>query len=155
MKINRANVEQYRVISELYHDLINEIGQKTKTKQKLPKISDSLELCKKLLEDESYIVFLAEEDNQIIGFISLCPSRSLYAGGEFGIIQEFFVRPSYRSKKVGTQLLAAVSNFSRIMKWKRVEVATPPIPQFARSYMFYQSHGFVDCEGRKMKLLIK
>lgn len=155
MEIKNAKVEDYQVITELYEDLIKEICEKTSTPLNLPSQDYSSELCRHYLESGIYTVFIAKVEKQIIGFISLCPSHSLYAGGEFGIIQEFFVRPKYRSNNIGSKLLASVIEFGKKKGWKRIEVATPPVPQFDKSFMFYKNNGFVDGEGRKMKLIIQ
>lgn len=154
MKIKRATVENYRDITELYEELMKEIYEKTDTPLHLPPHEQSLELCKQYLESGTYIVFIAEIDAQIVGFISLCPSYSLYAGGEFGIIQELFVRSAYRSNKLGSKLLMKAKEYGKQAGWKRIEVATPPLPQFDQSFMFYENNGFSDGKGRKMRLII-
>ncbi|MDL4842349.1 GNAT family N-acetyltransferase [Aquibacillus rhizosphaerae] len=155
MIIKRAKVENYRAITELFEELIKEISEKTSKPSKLPPISQTLELCKYYLESETYIVFVAEVDDQIVGFLSLCSSYSLYAGGEFGVIQEFFVSPAHRSKKIGSKLLVEAIQSGEKFGWKRIEVATPPLPQFNQSFMFYRNNSFEDGEGRKMKFIIE
>ncbi|MFC4323078.1 GNAT family N-acetyltransferase [Litchfieldia salsa] len=154
VEIKSAKVENYRIITELYEELIKEICEKTNTELNLPAKSQSLELCKQYLESETYKFFVAEIETEIVGFISVCSSYSLYAGGEFGVIQEFFVRPSYRSLKIGSMLLAKANEYGKQVGWKRLEVATPPLPQFDKSFVFYKNNGFIDGEGRKMKLEI-
>lgn len=154
MEMKRATVENYRDITELYEELMKEIYEKTNTPLNLPPHSQSLDLCKQYLERGIYIVFILEIDKQIVGFISLCPSHSLYAGGEFGIIQELFVRSAYRSNKLGSKLLTKAKEYGKQERWKRIEVATPPLPQFDQSFMFYENNGFRDGNGRKMRLIL-
>jgi hypothetical protein len=36
--------------------------------------------------------------------------------------------------------------------WRRLEVTTPPLPQFDRTLAFYQRQGFSISGGRKLKL---
>ncbi|MBP3951862.1 GNAT family N-acetyltransferase [Bacillus suaedae] len=153
VEIKRAEVENYQVITELYEELIKEICIKTNVVPHLPCKSQSLELCKDYLENEAIKVFVAEMEMEIVGFISLCSSYSLYAGGKFGIIQEFFVCPSYRSNKIGSKLLNEANKYAKQEGWKRLEVATPPLPQFDKSFLFYKNNGFVDGGGRKMKFM--
>ncbi|TXC92852.1 GNAT family N-acetyltransferase [Metabacillus litoralis] len=154
MKIKRALVDDYQVITELFEELMKEICEKTNRKLSIPDHYYSLEICKNYLEKDTYIVFLAEEKNHFIGFISLCISHSLYAGGEFGIIQEFYVLPEYRSNGIGSKLLAKAIQYGKTMEWKRIEVATPPLPQFSKSFIFYKNNGFIDGEGRKLKCYV-
>lgn len=154
LKIKSAKVENYQVTTELYEELIKEICNKTNVEPKLPPESQSLELCKHYLESEAIKIFVAEMEKEIVGFISLCSSCSLYAGGKFGIIQEFFVQPRYRSNKIGSKLLSEANKYAKQEGWKRLEVATPPLPQFDKSFLFYKNNGFTDGGGRKMKLII-
>ena len=93
----------------------------------------------------------AFDEERIVGFGALCESHSLYAEGSFGIIQEFYVMPEYRSKGVGRTLINEIVEFSKGKGWKRLELCTPPIPEFNRTVDFYKSNGFEITGGYKMK----
>jgi hypothetical protein len=41
---------------------------------------------------------------------------------------------------------------SRSKGWRRLEVTTPPLPQFDGTMAFYQREGFSIAGGRKLKL---
>lgn len=155
LEIKIATVKECKEITELFESLIIEICEKTNTLPNLPPTSQSFQLCENLLKNETYKVFTAVTNNQIVGFLSLCSSYALYAGGEFGIIQEFFVSPAFRSNKVGSKLLHKANEYGRNIGWKRLEVTTPPLPQFDKSFIFYKNNGFEDSEGRRMKLIIE
>ena len=155
MDIKIATVKERKEITELYESLIREICEKTNTLPNLPPTAQSLQLCEELLTNETYKVFIAVTDNQIVGFLSLCSSYALYAGGAYGIIQEFFVSPAFRSNKVGAKLLNKAHEYGKNIGWKRLEVTTPPLPQFDKSFIFYQTNGFKDSEGKRLKLIIE
>jgi GNAT superfamily N-acetyltransferase len=72
--------------------------------------------------------------------------------GTFGIIPELYVRPAFRSRKLGTMLVAEAKQVARSKGWTRLEVTTPPLPQFDRTLAFYERQGFSISGGRKMKL---
>jgi len=38
--------------------------------------------------------------------------------------------------------------------WKRLEVTTPPLPQFDNTLAFYEREGFAITGGRKLKLAL-
>lgn len=105
------------------------------------------------LQQEKYFVFIARAaDGGGIGFVALYESYALYAEGAFGSIPEFYVRPSYRKQRVGYELLSAAKSFAHSRGWKRLEVTTPPLPEFDRTLAFYEREGFAISGGRKLKI---
>lgn len=86
-----------------------------------------------------------------LGFVAVYESYALYAEGSFGTISELFVRSAHRSDGVGAALVAEVRRFAAVRRWTRLEVTTPPLPQFDRTLAFYSKQGFVISGGRKMK----
>ncbi|MDE2623553.1 MAG: GNAT family N-acetyltransferase [Betaproteobacteria bacterium] len=100
-----------------------------------------------------YIVFVARDgEERIVGVLTLSESCALYAGGFIGIIPEFYVVPERRCQGVGSLLAAAARSYARSKGWQRLEVTTPPLPQFARTLSFYEHQGFSVAGGRKLKL---
>ncbi len=101
-------------------------------------------------------VWLAREPahDGVIGFVAAYEGHALYAEGPFGVISELFVRPAYRSQRVGEALVRAVRTFGVQRGWTRIEVMTPPLPQFDRTVEFYGKQGFVVTGGRKMKVAL-
>ena len=142
-------------IEVLFNELIYEIIEETTGDPALFQISDTKEIFKQGLHQGMLSVFKAvNENHQIIGFISLCESYSLYADGKFGIIQELYVLNEYRSQNIGKELLNIAIKFGQEKEWKRLEVCTPSIPEFERTLSFYQNNGFEITGGKKLKILI-
>lgn len=103
------------------------------------------------LMDGTYTVLLARDGEATLGFLALTESRALYAEGTFGTIPELYVRPAFRSRKVGALLVGEAKRLARSRGWTRLEVTTPPLPQFERTFAFYEREGFGISGGRKMK----
>ena len=146
-------IENYQAeeIAKLAVCLTNEIIERTGTKHFDVDVPLAIELCKNYVSNGLYSVIAAFDAGNIVGFGALCESHSLYAEGTFGIIQEFYVMPEYRSKEVGKGLIQEIIKFAKTNKWKRLELCTPPIPEFDRTVEFYQSNGFEITGGYKMK----
>lgn len=110
-------------------------------------------LAREWIEGDKYVAYVALDaaSDAAIGVATLCESRSLYAQGIFGIIQEFYVATQWRSQEVGAHLVEACVAHGRAAGWKRLELATPPLPEFARTVSFYKDNGFEPTGGRKMK----
>jgi GNAT superfamily N-acetyltransferase len=100
---------------------------------------------------EKYFVFAARDDGgTVVGFIALYESYALYAEGAFGTIPELYVRPAYRTHQLGLRLVAQAKAFGLSLGWTRLEVTTPPLPQFDRTLAFYEREGFAISGGRKL-----
>lgn len=152
IQIIKCSLDDYELIDDLFKKLINEIIVKTTGDSNLFRITDTREIYKQGLQQGLYSVFKAiDEKQQVIGFISICESFSLYADGRFGIIQELYVLEEYRSMSAGEKLLTFAINYGEEKGWKRLEVCTPPLPEFERSLGFYQKNGFVITGGKKLK----
>jgi len=104
---------------------------------------------------EKYFVFVARgTTEEPIGFIALYESYALYAEGAFGTIPELYVRPEHRSNELGQQLISHAKAFGALRGWRRLEVTTPPLPQFDKTLAFYEREGFSIAGGRKLKLAL-
>jgi GNAT superfamily N-acetyltransferase len=153
--IQKAIAEDAQDIAEMVGELLNEIMTASGVPAFHFNLQETIARIADYISREKYFVFVARSDNAgAIGFIALCESYALYAEGAFGIIPEFYVRPAHRSQNVGSRLLAQAKSLSQSRNWKRLEVTTPPLPQFEKSLLFYQREGFAIAGGRKLRLLL-
>lgn len=153
--IHRANIDDSPAIAamvgELLHEIMNTIGVQAFNFS----LDETLARLKDFIAREKYFVFFAQaEDAGLVGFITLYEGHALYAEGAFGTIPELFVRPAFRSCGVGLGLLEEAKTFGHSRGWKRLEVTTPPLPQFDKTLAFYQREGFAITGGRKLKSLL-
>jgi GNAT superfamily N-acetyltransferase len=118
-------------------------------------LDEATVLLRELLGQGKYSVLVARtESGEIAGFVSMYESFALYAQGAFGTIAEFYVRPEFRSQGLGRCLSERAKEFGRARGWRRLEVTTPPLPQFGRTVGFYEREGFSVTGGRKLKFLM-
>jgi GNAT superfamily N-acetyltransferase len=152
--VRRARVEEAPEVAGMVGELLTEIMTATG----IPAFNfDPYEATRRLtdfLNEGKYFVFVAFEGESAVGFVTLYESYALYAGGAFGTIPELYVRPPYRSRHVGAQLLASVKAFGHARGWPRLEVTTPPLPQFEQTLAFYEREGFTITGGRKLKVAL-
>ena len=154
IQIRKCTLNDYEIIDNLFRRLINEIIIKTTGDQSLFSLTDTRRAFNQGMEQGIYSVFVAIIGGQTVGFISMCESFSLYADGRFGIIQELYVLEDYRSMNVGGELLKFAISYGQEKDWKRLEVCTPPIPEFERTLGFYKKNGFSITGGKKLKIMI-
>jgi len=151
MKYELIKIDRAEDIAKLAVCLTNEIIERTGTKHFDVDVPLAVDLCTEYISNGLYFVIGAFDEDRVIGFGALCESHSLYAEGSFGIVQEFYVMPEYRSKGVGKTLISEIVEFAKNKGWKRLELCTPPVPEFKRTVDFYKSNGFEITGGYKMK----
>jgi GNAT superfamily N-acetyltransferase len=152
MIIRRATVQDAPQVAEMVGELLAEIMDTVGVQAFNFDLPATIRRLIELLDQEKYFVFVAWDKNTPIGFIALYESYALYAEGAFGTIPELYVRSPYRSKQLGFQFLSQAKAFGRSRNWARLEVTTPPLPQFDKTLAFYEREGFSITGGRKLKV---
>ena len=155
IKIHRATVAEAEEIAQMVGELLAEIMNTIGVQAFNFSVDDTTARLKDFIDCEKYGVFVAyDPDHRAIGFVTLCESYALYAEGAFGTVPELYVRPEHRSKDVGLRLISTAKSYGVARGWKRLEVTTPPLPQFDKTLAFYEREGFTITGGRKLKLLL-
>ncbi len=139
INIREAVVEDSETISRLTRELFAELGH-------IPPIADreqSAAFCRDILGKDEYAVFLSlDRQGVVTGLLTMSEGISIYAGGRFGVIREFYVAPEMRSKGIGKALLESAKRYCKSREWKRIEVTPPSKEAHFRTYRFYAREGF-------------
>jgi len=139
------------MVGALLEEIMNAIGVQAFNFD----LAETTSRLRDFLAQARYFVFVARsKSGELAGFIALYESFALYAEGAFGTIPEIYVRPQYRSESIGLRLLAQAKAFGSARGWTRLEVTTPPLPEFDRTLAFYEREGFSISGGRKLKLAL-
>lgn len=152
--IQRAEPKDALAMAGLVGQLLSEIMDATGVQSFNFDLEATTARLRQFIERDKYHVLAAWDGEQPIGFLSLYDSYALYAEGEFGTIAEFYVDPAYRGQGLGQDLLNEAKKIGRERGWTRLEVTTPPLPEYARTLSFYEREGFAVAGGRKMKVLL-
>lgn len=150
--IRRAIVEDAPQVAEMVGELLAEIMDAIGVQVFNFDPAATVGRLRDFIAQEKYFVFAAWDGAKPVGFIALYESYALYAEGAFGTIPELYVRPAYRSRQLGLQLLLHARAFGHSRGWTRLEVTTPPLPQFDKTLAFYVREGFAVTGGRKLKV---
>lgn len=151
MKIRFATLKDSDELSIMTGELLNEIMEKINIKAFNFDLEQTKQRAKDLISQNKYFAFIAKNNDEYIGFVSMYESYALYSEGAYGTIPELYVRANYRSSGIGKELLKKVKEFAKEKNWKRLEVTTPPLPEFDRTLEFYQNNSFEISGGRKLK----
>lgn len=154
--IFRAIKDQSDAIAILVGELLQEIMDRIGINVFHFDLEETKARLAEFIEQEKNFVFVAQdnENGELIGFVTVHEGFALYAEGVFGTMAELYVKPSSRSQGIGKMLIQAVKNFGDERGWKRLEVTTPPLPQFDATLAFYEREGFEISGGRKLKRVL-
>ena len=151
IEIIEATTKDSSDLSIMTGELLQEIMDKIDMKAFNFNQEQTQKRAEDLISKNLYFVFIAKDNNRSIGFISMYESYALYAEGAYGTIPELYVKEEYRSLDIGKLLLKKAKEFANLKNWKRLEVTTPPLPQFDRTLSFYENNSFEIAGGRKLK----
>jgi GNAT superfamily N-acetyltransferase len=156
LNIYRATRDQSESIAILVGELLHEIMERIGIVAFNFNLEETTQRLQDFIVNEKNFVFAAKDKStdELIGFVTVYEGYALYAEGAFGTMAELYVRPTYRSRGIGKMLIQAVKNFGGERGWKRLEVTTPPLPQFDATLSFYEREGFEISGGRKLKAVL-
>jgi len=104
---------------------------------------------------ERFQVFAAKTSSgQIVGVMTVVETFAIYANGNYGIINEMYTTPEFRSAGVGAMLVDAAKEYGRKRGWERIDVTAPESQGWERTRHFYESQGFA-FTGPKLKFVLK
>jgi len=150
IEIVKVSNDDFQDVADLIKSLLVELEPSAKEEIENTALND---IAKDLLTKSKIWAFLAKKDNINIGIVTLHECAAIYAGGIFGEISELYVKPEFRSLKVGELLLSSAIEYGKARGWKRLEVGSPPLSDSPRTFKFYEKQGF-QCTGSRLRFLI-
>ena len=151
VRIRRVGPEAAATVVRLVDQLLAELGEEGDETGTLDTRKMKVAWA---LREERHCAFLAhDESGEAIGVATVATAFALYARGDYGIINEMWVEPAWRSRKVGAQLVEAVAAYGRERGWRRIDVTAPESERWERTRRFYEDCGY-SFTGPKLKILI-
>ncbi len=108
------------------------------------------ELINKILATGNTHIYFGKMGVDIVGLFTLTESQAIYAGGIYGVIDEMYVLPAFRSQKIGKAFLEKIKKISIEKGWKRIDVTAPTEKKWKRTVQFYEKNDFI-FTGPKLK----
>jgi len=143
MNIRRANTDDAERVLQFLRDFRAEGLETVLRHETLPSLADEQVLIRKL-DGEAGVMFVADIDGEIAGCLTAEAHRhpQLKHSCDFGI----GVLAKYRSKSIGSQLVAQLLAWARSRGLRRVELAV--VGNNHKAISLYKNLGFKE-EGRK------
>jgi GNAT superfamily N-acetyltransferase len=143
LRIDRAGLADAPVVAEFVARLLAELFDSRRDPAAMATTAREL-----LGAPDLFAAFIARQDGQAVGVLTLATCVSIYAGGRFGEIAELCVDPGHRSAGVGEALVGAAAAHGRAQGWSRLEVGAPPADRWSRTVAFYRRNGFAEIGPR-------
>jgi branched-chain amino acid aminotransferase len=138
-------------IAAAVRELLFELGGKPASAQELQAAARAL-----IEDDDAGVLFVAEADGKVVGFLGVSWQQAVRIPGSYGLIQELWVHPGWRSQAIGAELLEALNGLARERGIGRIEVGLPGerFPSVEATKAFYEANGFQPV-GLRMRLLVE
>jgi GNAT superfamily N-acetyltransferase len=158
-----ARPDEMDAVLTLIEELLTELGQEGQEFRQVDRAKLRADLERNVAstpeearEASSYsgrfLALLAKDrSGAAIGVLTLSTSFALYAGGEYGVIDEMYVRPESRGQGLGRGLITAALGIARERRWLRLDVTGPENAPDNRAIRFYEGMGF-EYRGPKLRL---
>jgi GNAT superfamily N-acetyltransferase len=162
MKIEPAQDHEIPTVLALVEELLAELGEEGQEFAGIDRDKLAVDLQKNLGSGRFLALLARDASGTAIGVLTLSESFALYAGGEYGVIDEMYVHPEYRGQGVGRALVEAAAAIARNRGWFRLDVTGPESVRDPGSesngpgapvVRFYKKAGF-EFTGAKLRLLI-
>jgi branched-chain amino acid aminotransferase len=101
------------------------------------------------------LVAEAEADGAIVGVLAASWQTAIHTAGRYGLIQDLWVHPAWRSRAIGAALVQAMVELARRERVRRVEVGLPRegFAGLDATEAFYARNGFAPL-GKRMRLVL-
>ena len=145
-QIKMASPDDSEIVGELVYSLLMEFFAEQNHLFPIEKMKKAA--AELLLPESGFWSFLAIDGDEVVGMINLNECSAIYAGGKFGEITELYIKPEFRSKKIGEKLISRAKDFAKEKKWGILEVGAPDVPRCQRTVNFYLNNGFSEIGPR-------
>ena len=145
MKIIEASMEHYEDVCELFKllDLLH-VDIAPGRIREFSGQARSLDRYKQFTDGKKSVLFLAQQDDQFIGFINLIlidvPEEAMNVKRSFVLLDNIFVREAFQSKGIATQLMDKAEAWSKEKGVSKIELQL--YTNNEKALQFYQSMGF-------------
>lgn len=148
--VRAAAAEDVPAAAEAVGELLDELGGKR------PSPAELEEEARALVEDPGLgALLVAEVGGELVGVLAASYVRAMHVPGRYAVIQDLWVHPSWRSRTIGADLLAAIAVLAREQGLPRIEVGLPQetFAGIRATEAFYLGNGFASLGIRMRRRL--
>jgi GNAT superfamily N-acetyltransferase len=101
------------------------------------------------------VLLIAEADGELVGVLGASWQRAIHVPGRYVLIQDLWVRPEWRGRGIGAELVEEIAARARAEGVPRLEVGLPreDFAAIEATESFYRENGFEHLGPRMRRLL--
>jgi GNAT superfamily N-acetyltransferase len=148
--VQAATAADVPAAADAVGDLLSELGGQR------PDAAELQAEARALVEDPSLgVLLVAEAGGELVGVLAASHVRAMHVPGPYLVIQDLWVRPEWRSRTIGADLLAAIAEVARERGLPRIEVGLPQetFAGIRATEAFYLGNGFASLGVRMRRRL--
>lgn len=149
-RVRAARAEDVAAAAHGVGELLDELGGKRPSPAELEEEARAL-----VADPELGALLVAEATGAVVGVLAASYVRAMHVPGRYVVIQDLWVHPSWRSRTIGADLLAAIAAIARERGMPRIEVGLPQetFAAIRATEAFYLGNGFVSLGIRMRRRL--
>jgi GNAT superfamily N-acetyltransferase len=148
--VRAATLDDVPAAAHAVGELLDELGGKR------PSAAELEGEARALVEDPALgALLVAEAGGEVVGVLAASTVRAMHVPGSYVVIQDLWVDPSWRSRTIGADLLAAIAELARERGMPRLEVGLPQetFAGIRATEAFYLGNGFASLGIRMRRRL--
>lgn len=149
-RVREASAADVAAVAAAVEALLAELGGRR------PATAELEAEAREVLDDPGVgVLLLAESGGEVIGVLGASWQRAMHMPGRYLTIQDLWVDPSWRSRKIGAALIEAIVGLAREQGVGRLEVGLPrqTFEGIGATEAFYLGNGF-ELLGPRMRRLL-
>jgi len=143
--------EDLPAVAAAVTELLLELGATPPAPQAMQATARSL-----LSDVDAGVLLVAEAESIVVGVLGASWQTAIHVPGRYALIQDLWVHPAWRSRTIGADLLATLSDLAGGRQIARIEVGLPheSFDGLGATATFYRANGFTPL-GQRMRRLIE
>jgi GNAT superfamily N-acetyltransferase len=150
-RVREASADDVAAFVAAVESLLDELGGSKPSPAEMRAEVEAL-----LADREGASLLVAEaEGGELVGILSASWQRAIHVPGRYATIQDLWVDPAWRSRRVGAGLVEGIAGLCRERGVARIEVGLPreTFDAIAATRGFYERNGFSHLGPRMRRLL--
>ncbi|MGO9320845.1 MAG: GNAT family N-acetyltransferase [Solirubrobacteraceae bacterium] len=149
--VRAASEEDVPAVAAAVTELLLELGGNPPAEPAMHATARSL-----LGDGDAGVLLVAEAGGALVGVLAASWQTAIHVPGRYALIQDLWVHRAWRSRAIGAELLAALSELAGGRQIARIEVGLPreSFAGLGATEAFYRANGFTPL-GPRMRLLLE